>query len=265
MLQVLVVTDSRGSNLEAYLKGEDSPDPVEDLRKLCRVKVKVFKGADLQRLENKITTLARDTNYDLILIIGGICSLTTRSKERGLSLLHYISQEERLASIKDTITRLDSTYKEKIHIARIPPACLRTYFSHFNKGQQIPGYLTDQQEDLLRDIQDINDHITTINVNRHQERIDLDAKLLVQSCKTSKTRSGRRRKKRPRTTFQGELLIDGVHATRDLEEKWYRRIAGTLYNWATKQEVVDTSFTSESDDPDTWRFKRPKRRRNSRH
>ena len=264
MLRIIIITDSRGSLLADCLSGrglaEDySPPALEELGKLCLLTVKVYKGATVERLENKLPGLLREKQYHLIVLLAGICNLPTVTKERQLKLLHYISEPERIDTIKQTFTRLDHKYKDRLHISRIIPACLSTYFKHHNKDKTTPAYLETQQVALLDDIEEINSFITSINSRRGQERLDLDKKLVVQSRKTSKTKTGERRKRTSRQTVKKELLPDGVHPSLELAKKWVDRLLAVLLKWAEKKtEEIQASSSQESESDNerrAWRFK----------
>ena len=265
MLRILIISDSRGSALQKHIFGSDefSFPAIEELSKTCSITIQVFKGATLERLENKISNISKQKYYHLIILLGGICNLTTVTIERGLKLLHYISDTARTDSIKHTLTRLDKRYKAQLHIGRIVPACLEGYFEHHNPGKSSPPYLSSQQEQLNNDLEDLNSFITSINNNRGQERIDLDTKVHKASCKSAKTKGGRR-KRAKRQVIQKDLLPDGVHPSSELTKKWINRLASVLEKWAenktTEQPEISSQESDSDREPEAWRYKRgPKR------
>lgn len=171
------------------------------------------------RLEENFARTLRRQDFHITVVLGGISNFITLTKERerDLSLLHYIKEEDRLRQIKSTITRFDQKYKGNIHIG------LKGYFKAHNPDRRIPDDVQKQQEDLLTDIEDINLYITEINKKRGQESIDLDAKLIYRACIIEK-RGNKRRNRSNRQTKKEDLLPDWVHSKTELEEKWFSRL-----------------------------------------
>ena len=264
-LRVLILTDSRGANLHNFIDDLESNSTV---RQRCTCSVKVYRGADFERIKCKLESILRKENFDLTIILTGICNFTTKTTERDLQLLHYVSQQDRITLIKDVISRLDRKYSETIHIGRIPPACLIKYFESKNPGKEVPSYLAQQQADLIKDIEEVNKHITDINKARNQQSLDLDDKVFKKSVKTSK--KGKQRKNPKKTiSLDSNLLHDGVHPTRNLEIKWFNRLITVISAWANNKQVSDTSFSSQESEVELQdhrrTYKSRKRRRSDKH
>ena len=229
MLRILIATDSRGANLDVYLKNTE-------LQRHCRIDVQVFRGAPLERLEYKIAQFTKHIKYDLIVVIGGICNLTTRVQEHRQKVLHYHRSLDSLANIKATLIRLDKRYKEKVLVSRIAPAFLLQYYQHHNtNNSEPPKNLAQQQSHLNDDIEEINYFITGLNKSRGLERLDLDKQAFTYSKKTAKVKGGKRRQRRPVLNLDLAQFPDGVHPSEQLQQKWFARITSVLNKWATTQ------------------------------
>ena len=238
---VQIFTDSRGQDLEPFLANQLPRDQVT-------VKVHVRRGATLEKAIEHLKREA-DTNTDLIIIAAGICNLTHKESRGRTRTLTYTSSEENLILIKDTLTALSREFQNKLIIATIPPASLVKYYSHFNNTEP-PSFLTDQQNDLLRDTEELNQYIITLNKAANLQTIYLHKQCFNTSLdrkKKTSTNPGKRRR-----IFLEKLFTDGVHSNSTLQYKWFNRYYSAINGWLQQLSSSDT----ENEGPGAWDYKR---------
>ena len=173
-----------------------------------------------------------DTKY--IVILAGICDLTTRVRSHGIKCLEYHSREAILGKIKQDITQLYSEFPGKVNIATIYPASIRNYYLHHNG---IEPNCEDQthQDTLNQDITDINDTIINCNIRTAIETIDLH-RVFHSSSKKKKS------KKRV-IKFEHKLLPDGVHPADTAQDKCFNRIHSVLRS-EIPRHILKETFSS---------------------
>ena len=240
--KIIIFTDSRGRGLQPYL---ESRFPRQQLI----IKVLVFPGANVDKLAEQVNKKV-DITHDLVIICGGICSLTSKVKEDNKKILKYISSEENTLHIKDTLTSLAGKLQGRIIISTIPPASLNRYYKHYNDNQEPPTYLKEQQSDLLQDLSDINQCITTLNKAATFKNLDIHSKCFNKTLDSNK--KGQRNTERRRKIFLENELTDGVHPNSNLQSKWFQRFNAVINAWLSNISSSETD--TELSEP--WDYKR---------
>ena len=240
--KVFIATDSRGRDLQPFLASHFSQQQLS-------IQVDVCPGATLEQLVNVIKAKT-DDSHDLIILSGGICNLTTKTKGKGIKSLTYHRNEDNISKIKDLVTTTQGTFGNRLSIATIPPASLLKFFQYHNKSLDPPEYLTEQQRDLLQDTEEVNQYITTLSKAANIRTIDLH-KQVFNNVLDPKKKNKHSCEKR-RRVFLEKLLTDGVHANTTLKQKWFKRYAQSIGDWLSHASSSDT----ETDGGEAWDYKR---------
>ena len=230
IIKCLIVGDSRARGLEHYIT--HNPPQSSSLIDI-NIEVKVRPGANLDRLDE----LARQAhNIDLILIVGGICSLTRKNGD-------IITYPESVKN--DVIQKIDSIYDslgERVHVATIPPVNLISANKAALNRQAVSRDILDAQETkLLEDIKEVNAHI----INKNKER-DCPTLLLAKTCyRSTKKKDSKSGKFRTIDKFKSAQLTDGVHPGEKLRAQWQWLIKTFIEKTALRYTNGNNSEGSE--------------------
>ena len=215
--RVLFVSDSRGKGVEAYTKTIG-----------FRVDNRIRGGATLRKLGQIAQTSASKSEYDLIVIQGGICNLTKRETGKsGERLLQYSRGEEaRVANIEDikhTLQALRLRFGPKLIFCTVIPADLHSYLkanNNYDTDRDLREHLAIQQSQLIDDINDINRYI--VSISRAAGRKTIEWHKFVQRHSKKRKRKGSQLFKPSVTAFSNRYLQDdGVHFL----------VSANLYQW----------------------------------
>ena len=246
--RILIISDSRGRDLEHYI-----PDY---LQSAYSFDFKIYPGITLQSLYNKIKRNRK--SYSLQIVIGGICSLTEKSRDRRKKSIKYNTSSEKKREIKDTITKLISL-NDHTTVATITPASLSDFFKYNNpssnsRSTDVPDY-SSQQVNLDKDISEINQFIKDTCLDKDR--------VLVNLAKASYKQSKKRRGKKSiiHTRFYNKSLSDGVHPSSELKKAWSKIISGAIKTFLDFHPSLLDSENSQTEEDDSWNFKR----RHSKH
>ena len=139
------ITDSRGRGLNEFLDSQQ----IGSNKSTIVLHVRVYPGADLNRLKTKVDTFSAAKTYDLIVIIGGICDLTSKvTDENDLNLLEYTDSNSKKEHVLRTLSQLRQEYAQ-INIATIPPFSLKKYLTTKNPLYQLENPLLKIIDQLL--------------------------------------------------------------------------------------------------------------------
>ena len=231
---ILVISDSRGKNIKPLLI-DNTP-----ITHKIKWTTQVLPGATLENIQKRLQRGTRRDNWDLIIVLAGICDFTSRSKEnRNISLEYKTRKTEEVRHIIDDLYNITPN----LHIATITPASLLTYSNNREKDSQIE----EEQTNLEEDIKSINNYIIDKNISRDKPTLNLAKISEIRSLK----KQGNKRKRVIKYDYKE--LRDGLHPNTDLLQKW----ATCICNTVTKIVPSDDSSSDEADD--TWNFKRQKR------
>jgi hypothetical protein len=238
--------------------------------------IKVLPGRTLEAIAlvaREILPNYESTNYYCI-IHAGICSLTVKTTSpfhRHCLTYPLQEREDKLKSIKDTLTDLKSRFGARINFCTVVPASLHKYFYTKNPDQQdAPPSLNKEQEALLEDIVLINETIKQLNINYHNTNINLCARFVTHSKKKhQRSNTGNPRRV---TKFKDTELIDGVHFSEELRQTSFHLIKSAIdrdleylhqlslgpLNLSAEEldELLNSSQDSQPDADRNWDFKR---------
>ena len=240
VVKVKLFTDSRGRNLQHKLEEHSPPDNNVEWE------THVLPGATLETVEKKIERTRRRENWDITIIIAGICNFTHRVTSRKGKFLEY--SQRKADSTQDEINRILQNLGETTYICTITPADM-SKFSHQRNGD---ADLEIEQQHLLEDIENTNRFIKEKSVERDTPTIDL----AIQSYTKSLKKQGPKNKKIIK--FSGKELPDGIHPSIALEETWAKYIIKVTTTIINKLNREPEDSTDESE-PDTGNFKRSRR------
>ena len=210
--KVVIVGDSRIEGLNHYLEGNP---PITASNTRIDISTYMFKGATLSGLSERITRIGHITDSaNIIVFIGGICSLTT--KEGNLVYYPHTKEEEVRREIQDIFQKFGS----KAHIATIPPANLTKASARALKGNHREVTQTDletQQKRLLEDIEKINNCIIEHSIRRNTPTLKLASTCMKQSKKWNKQKT----RQKTSVVFKHNSLRDGVHPNHEMKKLWF--------------------------------------------
>lgn len=193
---LLVFTDSRGKNLDAYIDH-------------CDILVKAYKGATLLQIINYAEPVIQEYHPALVLFIGGTCDLTILNRStRKISLRHI-----NLGDLLDHMIEVFSEARRQV-TSKFPG--IKIAFGG------LCGIDLDRYNGLtsFSNLQPIIDD--TVHLLNYQIKTDNVANGLVHPTLTSKIHIVRSRM--PRRRNQYRLLTDGVHLSENLYLDWARNI-----------------------------------------
>ena len=222
---VLIVSDSRGRGIDNYIERQETP---EGLRFFYIIEG----GLELGKIADKINQQHRYRKIEYTVVIGGICSLTEKLFVKGKSKVHYPIQDR--TNKKDEVIRIIQTLKErlkdKLNICTIIPASLSKYYKTRNKVRandtnKIPDF-NEEQQALIEDIDEINNHIKSLNISTNTPNIDFARRLYKSSLKCKRTGDKGRRKRV--SEFCDTKLYDGVHLDEENKTKFFEIVLNTI-------------------------------------
>lgn len=242
--KVIIFSDSRGRNLAKHLHKVDQTDI--DIK----YEVQILPGATLDTIQKRIERSSRRYTWDLCIVLAGICNFTEKITNRNHRYLQYKTSQ--LSETKTTIEQILRSSNDKLHLCTITPAALEK-FSNFRKGDDT---VQEEQLNLLKDIEEANRTIININIERDLPTIHL-ARL---SYSLSLKKQGPTKKRI--TKFTPTDLPDGVHPSRNLEEKWAKYIAKQANSIIRKNQAKlneeQQDDTEDEAHEESWNFKRQK-------
>jgi lysophospholipase L1-like esterase len=240
--KVIIFSDSRGRNLAGHLTQVTS-----ELN--ASFEVQTLPGATLDTILKKVERTTRRHTWDLCIILAGICNFTEKVTSRQHRYLQY--KTRKVAEVKSTISNIIESQGTKVTICTITPAHLSKYSNH----RKDIDNLQEEQDNLISDIDEANQHIIDLNISRDLPTINL-ARL---SYTLSLKKQGPRNKRV--TKFNPNELPDGVHPSTALEQRWANYITTQaekiiLKNLAKLNAEEDED--TEEENEDSWNFKRQK-------
>lgn len=262
---IISVSDSRGRGFKAYV------DQNKLINKDSRIIEKAIGGADIDRLFREIRQITRSINKEypthrvIVILQGGICSLTTKETRRGHEEITYTSSKDKVKSVKETIQEITKYCEERgyyLIISTILPVSLlkaETFFKdrrRLRESRLTPQEKDAQQQALDADVTDINDYIkkttkncinsTSVNITKCYERRSLKKK-------------GKKRAAKLIVKFDFSFMGDGVHINTEDKHSAFNKITKALafLTQSSKKPESDSQDT-QSEDEHNWDFKRQK-------
>ena len=219
-MNVLIVTDSRGRGLDQRIQGVPRLNA-------CHIKTAFLPGASLERLAIETIQEAGRSEYDWLIVFGGICSFTEKVNYRGEKRLHYPIEksEEKKTKAIETIEDLYRRFPNKANVCTIPPASPTKYFTTNNPGKSTPEGLEEEGKKLIEDLETVNNKIRELDIEKDQETINTSARVFKHSLKRYKKQTTYRRV----TRFSDKELPDGVHFNVELGETIHYIIIENIY------------------------------------
>ena len=143
-----------------------------------------------------------------------------------------------------------TAYSRKVSVATITLASISKYSRH--RASETDPSVQEEQDNLVKDINQINRHIIETNKNRDLPTIDLACNSFTNKLK----RQGSSRKRITKFTDKG--LDDGLHPAHQLKHTWAKIIAKTVPRIINKlnQEEQSSAEETEDSEAETWNFKR---------
>ena len=259
--KVLIVTDSRGKDLDKFLRNK--LDSISETDRNFTSHVSIHKGADLRDLLREAKKFEEIRKPDLVVFQGGICNFTRKEVFNGNQTLSYYRGDQ-IIEFLTTVKEIREEYGNSALIATVVPASLIKYFEVKNGSsphEELLESLNQQQIELLEDIEYVNSQIIAGNKQIGTRTIDLHDKVFVTSIKKYKNKS----KSRKHRKFENKNLFDGVHPNETLSlilnERTYDSIVKYLDQCRDVQIELNTSKDSvdsqnSQTDTDSWNFKR---------
>lgn len=209
-VSVLVVTDSRGSDLRGALQPVKIGSP-------CNIKVAFLPGANLEKIAVETIQEERRNYYSRIIIFGGICSFTDKVDTQEEKRLYYplATSEAKKNRALETIKDLYRRFGDRINVCTVPPASLTKYYRVKNHTDSLPEGIEEEEKKLLEDIEALNDEIRTINQEAGVTTLNTSSRVYKHSLKRYKNKATTRRVSK----FSDENLPDGLHFNRQLKER----------------------------------------------
>lgn len=201
MKNILIMSDSRGRDLEPLLNGEGTN---------YKYKVVVAPGAQVGKLSRMLTQKLKQENiYDLAMIFGGICSITriTYNPSRAAILRH--STEDEL--VQCFVNECDSTFGKET--CGIPTLLIPLI------GMDLMVY-AGSSDTSLHYMQPILDS-TVVRINKYIKRVN-DLKGLPTPNTSSCIHRCRGKDRGYRTHYR--KLYDGCHPTEEVLYTWSEAI-----------------------------------------
>ena len=247
--QVQIVTDSRGKGLEPRLKNKLEQQNIS-------VRVYVYAGASLNKLKEKLQQQSR--HHDLHILLGGICNFTTLNKIETGRTISYRKSAPNLQGLKNDFDNKLVTLPNTI-FTTVTPADLTKFYTTNNRNCTAPDH-TEEQKNLVQDIENYNQHIKLTCSNSGKKYINL-----AKTCQRE-SRKRRAQSKKVITRFDSSLLKDGLHPSDQLLDTWAKLISqAIIVHFNRNQETLtphkeasDFLSDTQSSEEDTGNFKRAK-------
>ena len=254
LFNCLICADSRGRGLkETTTKRKilENLSAEEREKTGLEIEINVRPGAKLEDFARFLDSHPKKASIDFIIIIAGICNLTTRTINGSLKTLTY-DKEDAVGNIKDYISQSIEQYGRKFHIATITPASLQKFNITHNSGAQLSKESlhrqNDQQESLTRDCNQLNDFIVEKNIERECPTL----RWAGQCMRSTKRRDRRTKKLRPATyRFDCKKLTDGVHPDDALRGTWFSLINRFVAELIRREINPTTSYLSREPTQET--------------
>ena len=250
---LITVTDSRGADFDAFIG--------QRFAEISKRETYVYRGADLDFLYGKLRHITRRVARDfptyriIVCLYGGICSFTTKSRERGKQQVFYQHSQEKLEAIHSGLNGIAAYCKGHGYYLVIPmiqPACLVKSRDHFlGRGTlRVSAYTTEQleqqQKHLEEDICETNKLISSlagntiaiVNTQRNiQKRYSRTRKRLHSTLRCNKV------------VFQYDDLEDGTHPNNKLKRCLFDKISTTIGRFLLQDTMNAARSTQASANP----------------
>lgn len=275
---ILVLTDSRGRDLEAFLRLHTPPIPAESI-----LSVHVKLGATLEDL---FVILRRETRTIearvgickiVVVLSAGICNLTTKTgNKRARNLqISYSSTPAKINSIRSTLDEIRTYCRDRGYAIVITTILLADLIGaldfNIRKRSLLPAkqtvtrsILTQQQAQLLADIKDLNLYI--------QHKFEPPLNLVVNSTKTLQRLATVTTTRRDEPDSQGKKkgkkvkplkykyedltqLTDGVHPSERVKTSLFKKIRDALIFSLVRKPDTSRAENSQSEEEESGRFK----------
>ena len=231
---VLFISDSRGRGFDSYVESQNASDEY-------RYRYIIESGLTLEKIKEKIHQQHRYRKFDYTVVLGGICSLTEKTKQKRKAILSYPKNNS--PDKKERVIKIINDLKEKlagqINLCTIIPACLTKYYQVQNRTKETPDF-TDEQSALLDDIEEINNTIKRLNSITNTPNIDYARRCYKHSLK--RRRTGDKNIKTRVKEFENTKLWDGVHLDKVYQSKLFEIIFDTI-----KRQLNPTEFQEQQD------------------
>ena len=143
----LILSDSRGRDLDDYIKDSDVLTSLPNCH--INVEVRTRPGITLKSIDRQLHNITRGKPYDFIIIFAGICSFTKAHKDGNINLLVYEGEDKPDLAL-EIINKWLSKHGKKIHIAIIPPADINKFNTLKNEDWSATDQTIEQQSKLVR-------------------------------------------------------------------------------------------------------------------
>jgi hypothetical protein len=227
-IKILIATDSRGSGISNQINRNQNLASLKNVK----IDIRILPGAKLDELHRAVNSASVYQNYDLIIIVGGICNLTEKSVWGNLNILDYPVKD--LYIVENQLSDIRQQYQDKVIFATIPPASLAKFARVKNNIDSLPSQLeaklADSQQRLINDIFVLNDWIRQNNIENQCTNLDLNNYNTSKSLKKSPN-GGKYRIE----TFSDKNMYDGLHANMTLKGKWHKRTTDVIYQEISKR------------------------------
>ena len=206
----------------------------------------VIPGATLEIINQRLERSQRRKKWNLVIIIGGICNFTMRIKAKKTRKLEY--KDRKTEATKQAIEDILEHQGDIAQICTLTPANILKHNKVSVKGD------SEEQKQLVSDIEELNQFIINKNIERDWPTIDLAR----QSYTASLKKQGNKKKRIQK--FTDKELADGVHPTTHLKATWASYMAPVivkiLEKLSDKQKEESSSSESEDEELESWNFKR---------
>lgn len=265
-LCLLLLADSRGRSL--------APELEKNLPSGSVVLEVVIPGAKSDRLYDRLksfrsTLRNRYASYKIaVVLLGGICDLTTKCRGRHQEEIYYLPRQASVEVFKSSFSNIVDYCKGEgwyLIPTTILPVGLKanTQFA-ISQGKLTSSSFSEaqtkqQQQSLETDVAALNEYITKKSCDEGLTLCELHATIQVTTVKhTGKNKTGRK----IHTRFDYNRLVDGVHPTEQLKEKFIGKIlesVGPLTPVAAERKDPETETETEEDsEKEIYNFKRRK-------
>ena len=259
---IITISDSRGRGLGKFLR--ESPL----IPKNTTVKESAMPGADIYAIRKEVERQTRNaekyhpTKRIIVVVSGGICSLTTKHSRRGQREISYDAEAQRTNSIKENLNKIWSHCKERgyyLIVTTIYPASLKAFAQlSTEKGDLRQSKYTEaqtelQQKKLEQDLQVLNTYIAEKASEEGTPVIKTHKKFVKIAIKNRKNR-----RKRIVTTPNYKNLVDGVHANDFVKNQIFKKIASACRRTIDPTDQQPDTDTNSDSNEQNWNFKRRK-------
>ena len=255
VVNILIITDSRGRGLDGYLGERNNLNKLLQDKIVITAETVIKPGLKLEEAEREITRQCLKTRraFDHIFLLAGICNLTVKDHQTGRVTYPNRDVKENCIAVID---RLVENLGAKLHIATIAPVDLNKHYT-FRNGEAHGDLelMKSQQENLVEDCNEINQHIVDININRRLPTIHWAKQCML----TTKKRDRRTKKLRTTKKFVPKHLFDGIHPNEELKCTWFKLTVDHVSKLISleNEEISEEKSTDTSQEEEaSWNFKR---------